>query len=239
MLKISQWYTFLGNYTFPTSFIKMTQEQRELFLALDTDFSTKDLRQHPPLQKLEDDCQNAINHFPLKSFVGLDSCSANDINNFSQRRGHSVAFSALHMLKESRKVQEALKNGEDSLIFRPYRRMNKTREFRLFIKDQKLVGVSQYCLERHFRRLEGYKKLFLEIADNFIEKISTLLPKEPLVIDIYLTRKKEVLVIDFNPWGKPTSPLLFRSWQHQWKEQPEIRLMLPPKTLKGDIKVTY
>jgi hypothetical protein len=117
--------------------------------------------------------------------------------------------------------------------------MSQPREFRLFIKDGHLKALSQYWLVRHFRRLEGRKKDFWEKAVKLVEKISWLLPSSTIVMDVYFTSAGEILILDFNPWGDPTNPLMLKTWDQDWNETPGIRLIPPPEKVGGDINVSF
>ena len=148
--------------------------------------------------------------------------------------------SAWRYLASSAKVRNAARNGEVAyLCLKPFRRMNQTREFRLFILDGELVGMSQYHLIRHFRRLEGVKQQYWERALAFFQELRWLLPLSTLVMDIYFTGDGRILVIDLNEWGGRTDPLLFMKWQRDWKQEPGIRLMPPPTHLSGEVSVSF
>lgn len=117
--------------------------------------------------------------------------------------------------------------------------MNRTREFRLFIRDGKLNAMSQYHLIRHFRRLEGVRNSFWEQAADFVDRIAWLLPLKTLVMDIYFTSSGKILIIDLNPWGEPTDPLLLQSWERDWSVPAGIVLMDPPTRIYGDVNVSF
>lgn len=88
--------------------------------------------------------------------------------------------------------------------------------------------MSQYYLLRHFRRLEGVREKYWERAGEFVEHISWMLPLKTLVMDIYFTAGGEIMIVDLNPWGGATDPLLLRSWDRDWSKPAGIVLMDPP-----------
>ena len=122
---------------------------------------------------------------------------------------------------------------------RPYRNITWPREFRLFIHEGKLSAMSQYHLVRHYRRLEGVKELYWQLADSLVNEISDRLPIKTLVMDIYITSKKTILIVDLNPWGGDTDPLMLLTWERDWSTPAGIRLMAPPTKLSGDVKVSF
>jgi hypothetical protein len=117
--------------------------------------------------------------------------------------------------------------------------MTKPREFRLFIKGGKLRAMSQYWLIRHFRRLDGKRKEYWNMALEFVENISWLLPDPDIVLDIYFTADNDILIIDFNCWGEDTNPLMLKSWDIDWNIEHGIKLIEPPSKLSGDISVSF
>jgi len=118
--------------------------------------------------------------------------------------------------------------------------MNRTREFRLFLYQGKLRAMSQYWLIRHDRRLEGRKDALWKNAIRFVDEISWLLPYPTIVMDIYFTAEGRILIIDFNPWGPPTDPLLLRTWERPWDEGDiGLRLIPPPVKVGGSVNVSF
>ena len=69
--------------------------------------------------------------------------------------------------------------------------------------------------------------------------ISWLLPVKTLVMDIYFTASGDILIIDLNPWGEPTDPLLLQSWERDWSVPAGIVLMDPPTRIYGDVNVSF
>ena len=173
--------------------------------------------------------------------VSVDLAAPTDTERFAGKRGAVYsARSAWHYLCESDKIRHAAAAGEaTSICIRPFRSMNQTREFRLFINDRKLKAMSQYYLIRHFRRLEGYKQKYWELARDFVNHASWLLPVENIVMDIYISSADEIMIIDLNPWGEPTSPLLFKNWNIDWSVPYGLRLIPPPTRISGNVNVSF
>jgi hypothetical protein len=117
--------------------------------------------------------------------------------------------------------------------------MNRPRESRLFIKDGKLNAMSQYHLIRHFRRLEGVNIKYWDMAKEFVDEISWNLPVKDIVMDIYFTSNQEIYIIDFNPWGSPTDPLMLNTWERDWSEEIGIVLMPVPMSIGGDVNISF
>ena len=230
------WYPVLAQHTFLTSFVRLRPEAVEALAdgiesaagndAVKT--AINDLR--GPMQAIAGNC-----------FTAVDTCAPTDTERFAGKHGAVYSpESAWRFLARSAKVREAAARGEvANICLRPFRRMNRTREFRLFIHDGRLTAMSQYHLVRHFRRLEGIKQQFWQEAEAFVNSIAWLLPIRTLVMDVYFTSEHNILIVDLNPWGAPTDPLLLRSWERDWTEPAGIVLMPPPFKITGDVNVSF
>ena len=233
-LKTSNWYQSLAEHTFPTSFVKLSADE---IVAL-ADGDTTSTIAESIVSRLE----NPMRSFPGNCFVFTDTVAPTDTERFEGKRGavHS-AKSAWRYLCESAKIQKAAADGLiEHICVRPFRRMTRAREFRLFIKDGMLMGMSQYWLIRHYRRLVGPRDEYWKKAMAFVEKTAWLLPERTVVMDIYITSRGDILIVDFNEWGAPTSPLMFKTWERDWSENNAgILLIPPPMTLSGDVNVSF
>ncbi|MFA7230309.1 MAG: hypothetical protein WC071_03470 [Victivallaceae bacterium] len=233
VLKTPAWYPALASHTFITSFVKLhDKEIKALAAGEENGKKVSDIieRMRLPMYSIPGNC-----------FVSVDTCSPTDTERFYAKRGavHSPE-SAWKFLAKSEKVRRAAANGEVEFIcIRPFRRMNQTREFRLFIHKGELKAMSQYWLIRHFRRLEGIKKDLWKKACKFVDKVAWMLPSDTLVMDIYLTSDDNILIIDLNAWGEKTDPLLLRKWERDWNKEVGIILMPPPWKISGDVNVSF
>jgi D123 len=227
------WYPALAAYTFPTMFVKLTQPEIEaLAHGVTCGEQVKEIvrRMKQPMHMLPGNC-----------FAFVDTVAPTDTSRFKAKRGavHS-ASSAWKFLARSMKVREAAAAGKvEYICLRPFRRMNNTREFRLFIYKGELRAMSQYNLTKHFRRLESMKEEYWDVAQKFMDRAGWLLPSPNLVVDIYITSDNQVLVIDLNPWGEGTDPKMLNTWDRDWEEEIGIVLMPPPTRINGDVNVSF
>ena len=231
--KTSEWYQALSDHTFPTSFVKLSPAEISALIAQDIDGSTG--------RSVQKRLKQPMHYFPGNCFVSVDTAAPTDTERFESKRGAVYSpESAWKYLCKSDKVRNAVESGEsDHICIRPFRRMTHPREFRLFIKDGKLSAMSQYWLIRHYRRLEGRKEHYWKKAARLVEKISWLLPAPTIVMDIYFTSSEKILIIDFNPWGAPTDPLMLQDWDRDWSEEAGIKIIEPPTKLTGDVNVSF
>ncbi|MCP3965168.1 MAG: hypothetical protein GY750_20610 [Lentisphaerae bacterium] len=231
--KVHSWYPELAEYTLITSFVKLKPDEVKSL--------AEGIIKGPEISHVIKRLKQCMANISGSSFVSTDVCSPTDTERYAAKHGsvHS-ARSAWRFLAKSEKVRVAAAAGEfDYLAVRPYRRMNQTREFRLFIHEGELKAMSQYWLIRHFRRLEGIKEKLWERAQEFFDEIYWRLPNQSMVMDIYITSDYQVILIDINKWGGFTDPLLLRKWERDWSEVSGISLMPSPTKIFGNVNVSF
>lgn len=236
-LRMPVWYPVLANHTFLTSFVRLSDDAVKAMLDLEISGPKKSV-----VASIIDELRLPMSNIPGNCFTCVDTCAPTDTERFAGKRGAVYSpESAWKYLVLSEKVRRSAAAGEVQFIcLRPFRRMNRAREFRLFIHDGKLFAMSQYSLSRYFRQLDELKKKYWQMADDFVNHISWLLPVKTLVMDIYFTSDDQILVIDLNPWGGSTEPLLMRQWdQHDFNTPLGCLLMTPPTRITGDVNVSF
>ncbi|MDR0931760.1 MAG: hypothetical protein LBM70_01900, partial [Victivallales bacterium] len=161
-LRMPNWYPVLAGHTFLTSFVKMRPEVIAELSAGETGQEAKS----PAVKAIIEDLRQPLEAIPGNAFACVDDCAPTDTERFELKRGAVYSpESVWKYLALSPKVRESAQAGRAQYIcLKPFRRMNRTREFRLFIYDGKLNAMSQYHLIRHFRRLEGVRNAYWEQA---------------------------------------------------------------------------
>lgn len=240
-LRLPVWYPILAGHTFLTSFVKLRLEALALLASGENLELENKGKVNPVVASVIEDLRKPMAAIPGNCFISVDSCAPTDTERFLNKRGAVYSpESAWRVLAQSDKVRWAASKGKvEYICLRPFRRMSWPREFRLFILDGQLNAMSQYHLIRHFRRLEGIRGKLWEQAKEFVDRISWMLPIKTLVMDVYFTSSGEILIIDLNPWGEETDPLLLRRWDRDWSIPAGIVLMDPPKKISGDISVSF
>ncbi|KAG7665405.1 CDC123 [[Candida] subhashii] len=138
--------------------------------------------------------------------------SVNDIYLLLNASDHIVddlesAFSAVKPIPEASEI-------EYELVLKEWRDVNPALEFRVFIKDDKILGISQRDLN-HYDYLESIRDELNDKIQSFIyEKviptvgIHTILSK--YIVDVYIPRPfDKVYIIDINPFSRKSDSLLF------------------------------
>ncbi|KAL7119034.1 hypothetical protein ACP275_02G038000 [Erythranthe tilingii] len=94
-------------------------------------------------------------------------------------------------------------------------------EFRCFVLNKLLVGICQREVTNFYPTLlERKSDLKAMIVDFFVEEVKGKFRSESFTFDVYVTKDGRVKVLDFNPWGASTLPLMF-SWDELEDESRE------------------
>ncbi len=231
--RIPNWYPRFSSHSLPTSFVALNPAEIRALIAADQDSAAA----KGVIERLH----LVMRNFSYNRFVSVDLAAPTDTPRFQSKRGAvRSAESAWRILTHSTKVKNSALRGEVTAItIRPFRRMEPAREFRLFIKDGKLKAMSQYWLTRHFARLQGTQEEFWAKAYDFVERNGWALPVKDIVIDVYFTSSGKILVMDLNPFGSPTDPLMLNTWDQDWTVFHGIKIVPPPCVIKGEVNVSF
>ncbi|KAL2918689.1 hypothetical protein HK105_201523 [Polyrhizophydium stewartii] len=97
------------------------------------------------------------------------------------------------------------------LVLREWFDLAPSMEFRCFVRDNELVGITQRDTANFYEFLVTNKDWIRHAIQRFFEsKISGSFPDSCYVFDVYVNaRTRKVWLIDFNPFGPTTDTLLF------------------------------
>jgi hypothetical protein len=86
-------------------------------------------------------------------------------------------------------------------------------EFRCFVREKSLIAVSQRDVSAYYPSLPGWSaEVQPKIEAFFEEVIEPQFASDNYTFDVYVRADGRVKLIDFNPWGGYTLPLLF-TWE--------------------------
>jgi len=232
-LPVSDWYATLGHVAFPHVFWPLPADTRQALVDGE--------ERGKPVQAAIDALNRMLRMLPGYCFPVADVCAPVDAPRFAGCNGAvKTGRKAWDLFIGSGRVRAAAASGACRyLALRPYRRMDSIREFRLFVRDRQLVAASQMNLKRHFARLEGRRAEVWKKAQALVREVAADLPMDDLCLDVYLTSTGHLLLVDLNPFGPPTKPLLLRRWDRDWSEAPRLHLIPPPMELGGEVQVNF
>lgn len=125
--------------------------------------------------------------------------------------------------------------NEFELVLRQWFALNPALEFRIFVRDSKIVGATQRDLN-YYDYLSSLTDQLKDLFDEFVEE--TVIPNFPdksFVLDLYVPRPfNKVYLIDINPFARKTDSLLY-SWNElaTIEAQDDYKLRLVPKNNVG------
>uniref|UniRef100_A0A8D0VLR1 Translation initiation factor eIF2 assembly protein n=3 Tax=Sus scrofa TaxID=9823 RepID=A0A8D0VLR1_PIG len=114
---------------------------------------------------------------------------------------------------------------EYELVLRKWCELIPGAEFRCFVKENKLIGISQRDYTQYYDHISKQKEEICRCIQDFFKKhIQYKFLDEDFVFDIYRDSRGKVWLIDFNPFGEVTDALLFT-----WEE------LLSGRSVRGDL----
>lgn len=234
VFRVQNYYQKFSHCSLPAEFVMLQPEEVAALAAGETEGEV--------VKGVIRRISEAMRHFYGKRFISVDFCAPTDCPRYLSSKHGSVASaeSGWYSLVTSPKIRELAAAGlVECICVRAFRTFDVPREFRLFVKNGKLAAMSQRFLIRHFRRLEKRTDEYWKLADDFIQSISGLLPEPDIVVDIYITSRKKVIMIDLNPWGEPTDPLMMASWNRDLSVPLGCLIVPPPHVISGDVNVSF
>ena len=109
------------------------------------------------------------------------------------------------------------------IILRKWCNLNPSMEFRCFVRNHEMIGVSQRQHSVHFPHLnEDRDRLFDLLHDFFEDYVRHRFAHGEVknyVWDVFVDKKDRAWIIDFNPWARTTDSLLY-----EWSELLSIDL---------------
>ena len=141
---------------------------------------------------------------------------------------HDVLFESLKDCKDyttdpASGDEEILSSSNDKhhpplqLILRKWCNLNPSMEFRCFVRNHELLGISQRQHSIHFPHLtEDKDKLYDLIHDFFEDYVFHRFADGTIpnyVWDVFIDKKDRAWIVDFNPWARTTDSLLY-----EWSE---------------------
>ncbi|ODQ79989.1 hypothetical protein BABINDRAFT_36160 [Babjeviella inositovora NRRL Y-12698] len=136
------------------------------------------------------------------------------------------------MLKSSSHINHDLNHAFDEcedtaeptfeLVLREWEAdLNPALEFRVYVKDKHIIGISQRDLN-FYDYLEALKDdLTLAIERFYDEVLYDNFDSPSFAFDVYVPRPfDKVVLVDINPFARTTDPLLF-TWYELLQKQPE------------------
>uniref|UniRef100_A0A3B3XBS9 Translation initiation factor eIF2 assembly protein n=1 Tax=Poecilia mexicana TaxID=48701 RepID=A0A3B3XBS9_9TELE len=134
------------------------------------------------------------------------------------------------------------------LVLRKWAELIPGGEFRCFVKENKLIAVSQRDYTQYYQHiLKQEQHISQAIQDFFSQHVQYRFLDEDFVFDVYRDSQGRVWLIDLNPFGEVTDSLLF-SWDelmsgevvdHQQQDGPAFRYTTSEVTVQPSPCLSY
>uniref|UniRef100_A0AAQ4PLQ7 Translation initiation factor eIF2 assembly protein n=1 Tax=Gasterosteus aculeatus aculeatus TaxID=481459 RepID=A0AAQ4PLQ7_GASAC len=112
------------------------------------------------------------------------------------------------------------------LVLRKWSELIPGGEFRCFVKENKLIAISQRDYTQHYQHvLKQEEQILHAIQAFFSQHIQYNFLDEDFVLDVYRDSQGRVWLIDVNPFGEVTDSLLF-SWEELKSCQSILKILL-------------
>lgn len=236
---MENWPALLFNASVSTVHFPLTEKEVKALLGVNvcsleggSGSTPKDLK---TLNALADKVEFFGKQFPGGFYVRLGSRSPKD-----SWEGHREGFrcqdgkKAIQLLADSERVYDDLclaraNNYAPHLVVREWVDLAGWQEFRCFVKDGRLVGISQYFYDQVFPEVVEHHDGIQWAIEFFVKKIQPMLPTQTLIVDVFVRlreraqeREWQVRLLETNPWSIYTDPCLF-NWSRDTFEDFEFR----------------
>lgn len=124
---------------------------------------------------------------------------------------------------------------EPELVVKQWIDLNPALEFRVYVRDRRIIGISQRDLN-YYDYLEDLKPTIVARIRGFFDEVMAVseFPNQSYIMDVYVPRPfKKVVIIDINPFSRNTDLLLF-TWSELLEQTgPEFQTRLITETNLG------
>lgn len=92
---------------------------------------------------------------------------------------------------------------------RPFEQLEPRYEFRVLVKEGKIMGISQYYFKEDFAYTQEECARFEESIRKLVPTITPYLEEKSYSLDVYLADPNKTKIIELNPYAE-SDPCLFR-----------------------------
>jgi len=185
-----------------------------------------------PIDNIIRQTQQAVQSFPNGAFIRLGSRSPKDSWEIF-KHGLKITTNDTNplvlMLGTSERTYEdlqlAIHNNYCPHIFvRQWLDIPKWSEFRCFMRNRKLIGISQYYYDQKFDEIIDNHDTIQWAINNFFKSFKNMSHLDDIVFDIVVllqanknNRVWEIKLLETNPLFEMTDPCLF-DWRNNWSD---------------------
>ena len=227
---IENWPPELMRLSFATRLFRLTPVERDnLSLLFEAYNGGQAQIDEATINSLRQQLTEEIAHFPHGAFVKLSSRSPKDAWDARDQKWKVFEGSAaLQWFAESERIHDDLCAARTSnepvyIAIREWRDICPQDEWRVFIKERRIVAVSQYDYYNSYPNMHGEIGSIRWAIDQFWPTLKAALHLDTVIADLWVRsnahetgRVWEARLIEINPYGNWTDPCLL-----DWLKEPE------------------
>jgi hypothetical protein len=164
---------------------------------------------------LKSDMAIVMTHYPMGAHLRLDLCSFKTDVGSPRAVGANGALWLLRRpnARPAGLIKRGLQDGvELSLFFFPWLPIPKWAEFRIFVRNYRVIGISQYHADGTFPQIGIYEVMLKTALEGFSARILPRLPLPDVALDVFAEPGKDgfrIRLVELNPMVQRTDPCMF------------------------------
>jgi D123 len=188
---------------------------------------------------LKSDLAVMMTHYPMGAHLRLDLCSFKSDGGSPRAVG---ANGALWLLRQPNPrpaglIRRGLQDGAElSLFLFPWLPIPKWAEFRVFIRERRVIGVSQYHSDDTFAEITRHEAALTAALTGFAAVVLARLHLADAALDVFAEPTPEgfrIRLVELNPMVQRTDPCLF-TWANGGDFDGSFRFRGPGKAWYPD-----
>lgn len=158
--------------------------------------------------------------FGHKAFVRLGSRSPKDYCGADYERGYvtSGAEAIMRLTGSMERIYDDLEAARrvgylPTICIRKFLDLKPEHEFRCFVEERKLAGISQYVFFEHYPWIEANAARIKATAGDYLRRrLAPVVPQSSFTADLIIDESFDPILLELNPpWSsRRTDPCLFR-----------------------------
>ena len=156
-----------------------------------------------------------------RAWLDLDSNNEDESNDESNNDGEETTTTTINNENETiiRQSSSPPNNFEYELVLRKWCNLHPSMEFRCFVYNHQLIGISQRHATKFYTHLQPpnqeeelhhpISNVITSFHETYVQHRFNDGKMDRYVMDVYVDSQERVWIVDFNVWARRTDALLF------------------------------
>jgi D123 len=164
---------------------------------------------------LKSDLAVMMTHYPMGAHLRLDLCSFKTDTGSPRAVGVNGALWVLRQPnpRAAGLIRRGLQDGAElSLFLFPWLPIPQWAEFRIFVRDRRVIGVSQYHADATFPEIARHEAALTVALAAFVAQVLPRLSLPDVAIDVFAEPTPDgfrIRLVELNPMVQRTDPCMF------------------------------